>query len=70
MNTRHPVTQIELAKQIGISQGYLSRILAKKQRPSLEVAEVLAKIRDVHVLHVLSPDRYDESGRPTPTEAA
>ena len=55
------ITQIELAKLVGISQAYVSDIL-RGRAPSHRVAERLENVTGVHRLHWLYPHQYDESG--------
>lgn len=66
------ITQVELAKQVGVSQSYISGIL-RGRTPSCRVAERLEGVTGIHRLHWLYPKQYDEKGiracvAKTPTE--
>lgn len=55
------MTQIELAKRVGVSQSYISDIL-RGRTPSCRVAERLESVTGIHRLHWLYPKQYDEGG--------
>ncbi len=55
------MTQIELAKRVGVSQSYISDIL-RGRTPSCRVAERLESVTGIHRLHWLYPKQYDEEG--------
>lgn len=63
------LTQAELAAALGISQGYLSRLLSGESVPSLAMAVRLAHATGVPIASFL-PHREDDSTRSKASTAA
>ena len=55
-------TQTALARQLGIDQSYLSRLLRRERRPSPAMAQKLADATSTSVLYWLYPQDYDTKG--------
>lgn len=64
--SRH--TLRELAELCNQDAGGLSKTMAGAQRPTVEVAHILAEALGVHVLFFLAPGWYDDDGSRLPPE--
>lgn len=65
MHQLNDTTQTALARELGIDQSYLSRLLRRARRPSAAMAQKLADATSTHVLYWLYPGKYDQDGNPT-----
>jgi transcriptional regulator with XRE-family HTH domain len=58
-------TQLALARETGISQGYISLVLGKKKRPSLAMLDSIASAAGIHLVASIAahPEKAGESRR-------
>ncbi|MBA8735358.1 helix-turn-helix transcriptional regulator [Chromobacterium violaceum] len=53
---RMGMTQPELARQVSVTQGHISRLESRKDNASPDLAKRLAQVLDIPVTKILYPD--------------